>query len=229
MILFTDTSLAATPNDLDFPHLTAYPTNLYHVSYSGEFAPPTFSGLIDESPWVFFDANFNTFILSAGTNYVIASNLKNGDGSISCGINSAITELPAGFTHRTILTIEPGINQAFDTWGNVLTGLSGKMRPANDAAVELDKLVQTLNDNPTVKIELSSHTDCRGKDAYNMTLSEKRAQSAVAYVVKQGIAKDRLVAKGYGETSPVEPCECGKCTEEENQANRRTEFKVLSK
>jgi outer membrane protein OmpA-like peptidoglycan-associated protein len=98
-----------------------------------------------------------------------------------------------------------------------------------DAAVELDKLVQTLNDNPSVKIELSSHTDCRGKDAYNMTLSRKRAQSAVDYVVKQGIAKDRLVAKGYGETRPVEPCECGKCTEEENQANRRTEFKVLSK
>ncbi|MEO8732815.1 MAG: carboxypeptidase regulatory-like domain-containing protein [Flavobacteriales bacterium] len=98
-----------------------------------------------------------------------------------------------------------------------------------DAGVELDKLVQTLIDNPTVKIELSSHTDCRGKDAYNMTLSEKRAQSAVDYVVKQGIDKDRLVAKGYGETRPVEPCECGKCTDQENQANRRTEFKVLSK
>lgn len=139
-ILFTDTSLAATPNDLDFPYLTAYPTNLYHVSYSGEFAPHTFSGLIDESPWVFFDTNFNTFILSAGTNYVIAGNAQNGDGSISCGINSTVTQLPAGFTHRTILTIQPGINNALDTWGDVLTGLSGKVRPANDAAVELDKL-----------------------------------------------------------------------------------------
>jgi outer membrane protein OmpA-like peptidoglycan-associated protein len=98
-----------------------------------------------------------------------------------------------------------------------------------DAAQELDKLVQTLNDNPSVKIELSSHTDCRGKDTYNMALSEKRAKSAVDYVVKQGISRDRLVAKGYGETMPVEPCECGQCTEEENQANRRTEFKVLSK
>ena len=71
-----------------------------------------------------------------------------------------------------------------------------------DAAVELDKLVQTLNDNPSVKIELSSHTDCRGKDAYNMSLSEKRAKSAVDYLIKQGIAKDRLIAKGYGETKP---------------------------
>lgn len=99
----------------------------------------------------------------------------------------------------------------------------------SDAAKELDKLVQTLNDNPTVKIELSSHTDCRGKDAYNLSLSEKRAKSAVEYLIKQGIAKDRLTAKGYGETKPVETCECAKCTEAQHQANRRTEFKVLSK
>ena len=98
-----------------------------------------------------------------------------------------------------------------------------------DAGVELDKLVQTLNDNPSVKIELSSHTDCRGKAAYNLTLSEKRAKSAVDYLIKQGIDKDRLTAKGYGATKPVETCECSKCTEEQHQANRRTEFKVLSK
>ena len=98
-----------------------------------------------------------------------------------------------------------------------------------DAAKELDKLVQTLNDNPTVFIELSSHTDCRGKDAYNMSLSEKRAKSAVDYLISQGIAKERLTHKGYGETKPVETCECSKCTEAEHQANRRTEFKVLSK
>jgi len=98
-----------------------------------------------------------------------------------------------------------------------------------DAAAELDKLVQSLNDNPTVKIELSSHTDCRGKDAYNLSLSEKRAKSAVEYLIKQGIAQERLTYKGYGETKPVELCECTKCTDEQHQANRRTEFKVLSK
>ncbi len=98
-----------------------------------------------------------------------------------------------------------------------------------DAAKELDKLVQTLNDNPTVTIELSSHTDCRGKDPYNMDLSSKRAKSAVEYLIKQGIAKERLTSKGYGETKPVETCDCKKCTEDEHQRNRRTEFKVLSK
>jgi hypothetical protein len=141
VVLFTDTGLAASTNDLDFPHFTAYPQGLYHISYlTDQFAPPTFSDLSDDSPWVFYDTNCNTFILSAGTNYVIASNIKNRDGSISCGINSAITKLPAGFTHRTILAVDCGINRAFDTWGNILTGLSGKVRPANDAVVELNKL-----------------------------------------------------------------------------------------
>lgn len=98
-----------------------------------------------------------------------------------------------------------------------------------DAALELDKLVQTLNDNPTVRIELSSHTDCRGKDAYNLSLSEKRAKSAVDYLISQGISKARLVSKGYGESKPSEACVCEKCTDDQHQRNRRTEFKVLSK
>jgi outer membrane protein OmpA-like peptidoglycan-associated protein len=98
-----------------------------------------------------------------------------------------------------------------------------------DAAKELDKLVQTLNDNPTVIIELSSHTDCRGKDAYNMGLSEKRAKSAVEYLISQGIAKERLTHKGYGESVPFAKCVCEKCSDDEHQSNRRTEFKVLSK
>ena len=98
-----------------------------------------------------------------------------------------------------------------------------------DAAVELDKLVATLTDNPTVTIELSSHTDCRGKDAYNMNLSEKRAKSAVEYLVKKGIAKERVQSKGYGETKPSETCDCTKCSDDEHQRNRRTEFTVLSK
>ncbi len=93
----------------------------------------------------------------------------------------------------------------------------------SDAAVELDKLVQTLNDNPKITIELSSHTDSRGKDAYNMALSQKRAESAVSYIVSKGIDKSRITAKGYGESRPV--IKAAK-TEEDYQRNRRTEFKV---
>jgi peptidoglycan-associated lipoprotein len=92
-----------------------------------------------------------------------------------------------------------------------------------DAAIRLDTLVQTLVDNPKISIELSSHTDQRGKDAYNLKLSQQRAQAAVDYIVSKGIDKARITAKGYGETRPVvlKPT-----TEEEYQRNRRTEFKV---
>jgi autotransporter-associated beta strand protein len=141
VVLFSDTALSAGMNDLAFPHLTAYPTNLYHESYqSVDFSTFTFSQLPGESPWIFFDTNFNCFILSPATNYMVASDKQSGDGSFSCGINPTISQLPAGFTHRTVLTIQTNINQAFDTWGAFLTGLSGKVRPANDSALELNKL-----------------------------------------------------------------------------------------
>ncbi len=98
-----------------------------------------------------------------------------------------------------------------------------------DAAKELDKLVQILKDNPTIVIELSSHTDCRASDAYNMDLSDKRAKSAAKYIVEVGkIDKERITGKGYGETMLINRCANGvKCSEAEHQENRRTEFKVL--
>ena len=92
-----------------------------------------------------------------------------------------------------------------------------------DAALELDKLVQTLNDNPKITIELSSHTDVRGKDAYNLDLSDRRAKSAVAYIISKGIDASRVTARGYGETRLVVK---DAKTEEQHQRNRRTEFKV---
>ena len=94
----------------------------------------------------------------------------------------------------------------------------------SDAEVELDKLVQILQDNSDIKIELSSHTDSRAPDKYNMVLSDKRANSAVRYIISQGIDKSRLTAKGYGETQLIV---LDAQTEEQHQVNRRTEFKIL--
>ncbi|RZM13480.1 MAG: hypothetical protein EOO88_44680, partial [Pedobacter sp.] len=97
-----------------------------------------------------------------------------------------------------------------------------------DAAFELDKLVETLKENPTIWIELGSHTDSRGNDVYNQKLSQNRATAAVNYIIGKGIAKERITAKGYGETMLVNQCGNGvKCTEEEHQQNRRTEFKIV--
>lgn len=94
----------------------------------------------------------------------------------------------------------------------------------SDAAVELDKLVQILLDNPKLKIELGSHTDVRGTDMYNLRLSQRRAESAIEYIISRGIERSRLVAQGYGERELI--IDNAK-TEEEHQVNRRTEFKVL--
>jgi len=98
-----------------------------------------------------------------------------------------------------------------------------------DAAAGLDKLVSIMKDNPGITIELSSHTDSRADDKYNMNLSQKRAESAVAYIIAKGVAKERITAKGYGESQLINRCKNKvKCTEEEHQQNRRTEFKVTS-
>lgn len=98
-----------------------------------------------------------------------------------------------------------------------------------DAALILDGLVSVMHENPTLKIELASHTDCRGTDIYNQDLSQRRAQSAVNYLVSRGISRDRMVAKGYGESRLINRCADGvKCSEAEHQQNRRTEFTVMS-
>ncbi len=100
----------------------------------------------------------------------------------------------------------------------------------SDAAAVLDNLVRVLKENPTIKIELSSHTDSRSSDEYNMELSQRRADTAVQYLISQGIDEKRLIAKGYGESKLINKCADGiDCTEEEHQQNRRTEIKILSK
>jgi outer membrane protein OmpA-like peptidoglycan-associated protein len=92
----------------------------------------------------------------------------------------------------------------------------------------LDEIARMLNTYPAMVIELSAHTDSKGSDTYNQKLSEARAQSAVDYLVSKGIARERMVAKGYGESQPVAPNEInGKDNPEGREKNRRTEFKVL--
>ncbi len=97
-----------------------------------------------------------------------------------------------------------------------------------EAARTLDKLAVFLKDNPAIKTELGSHSDARGSDEYNLSLSERRAQSAVDYLVSvQGIDSDKIAAKGYGETQLVNRCVNGQaCSEAEHQLNRRTEIQI---
>jgi peptidoglycan-associated lipoprotein len=124
------------------------------------------------------------------------------------------------------------------------------LRP--ESMVALDGLVETLNNNPNITIELASHTDARGGEAHNLELSQKRAQSVVNYLIENGIAADRLVARGYGKSRPrtvdsklsetfeflpegtvlteefIESLPYEDEKEEAHQVNRRTEFEVIS-
>ena len=97
-----------------------------------------------------------------------------------------------------------------------------------DAKPALNEIIKILRENPQVKMELASHTDCRGENDYNLDLSERRASSAVTYIQSEGgIDGGRLASTGYGETKFEIDCDCDACTEEEHQINRRTTFKVI--
>lgn len=92
----------------------------------------------------------------------------------------------------------------------------------------LDKVIGVLQANPNIMIELSSHTDSRSSDEFNMALSQKRAKAAVDYIMSKGIDKKRLKAIGYGETRLLNKCGNGvECSDEEHAKNRRTEFKII--
>jgi len=92
----------------------------------------------------------------------------------------------------------------------------------SEAAFELDKLVQVMNKYPEMTIAIESHSDSRGPSAYNMRLSERRAKTTSQYVVSKGIDPSRIISSGKGESNPV--IDCDKCTREQDQLNRRSEF-----
>ncbi len=96
-----------------------------------------------------------------------------------------------------------------------------------DAQPQLDKLARILKQNPEINIRLASHTDCQGNSSYNQNLSQKRAQSAVNYLISKDINPDRLSAVGYGESALRIDCPCTKCTDQEHQFNRRTTFAIV--
>jgi outer membrane protein OmpA-like peptidoglycan-associated protein len=145
---------------------------------------------------------------------------KEGDISINSLMELKMEKIEVGKDLGKVLDIKPIY---FDL---------GKYAIRPDAATELDKIVAYMNENPTIEIELGSHTDCRGSKASNEKLSASRAKASADYVKSRITNPKRIYGKGYGESQLVNKCECeGKvtspCTEEEHQANRRTEFKVI--
>jgi outer membrane protein OmpA-like peptidoglycan-associated protein len=106
---------------------------------------------------------------------------------------------------------------------------TGSSQIKQEASSDLDRLVLFLKDNPSVKIEIASHTDSRGAASKNLILSKQRAQEVVNYLKRKNINESRIIARGYGETKLLNECKDGvKCTEAQHEKNRRTEFKVIS-
>lgn len=125
-----------------------------------------------------------------------------------------------------LVPVPPKVNETFVIENVYYDFNKSDLKPESYPA--LDEVVRMLNTYPNMVIELGAHTDSKGSDSYNMKLSDARAQSVVNYLVEKGIAPERLVAKGYGESMPVEPNEInGKDNPEGREKNRRTEFKVL--
>jgi outer membrane protein OmpA-like peptidoglycan-associated protein len=139
--------------------------------------------------------------------------------------DSIPTVYPAGFEVGADLTKLLQINMIYFDLDKY------NIRP--EAALELDKIVAVMKQYPNMKIELTSHTDCRMPTDYNQRLSNNRARTSKSYLVAHGIKSARIVGKGLGETQLVVNCPCegeesSLCTEEQHQLNRRTEFIILS-
>ena len=102
----------------------------------------------------------------------------------------------------------------------------------NDAAVDLAKIVEVMKQYPSMKVDVRSHTDCRQTASYNLKLSDRRAKETIAWMKKNGISADRITGRGYGESQLVNDCGCenktnSDCSEDQHQANRRSEFIIV--
>jgi len=163
-------------------------------------------------------------------------------------ISKVVVDVPAGVKETVVPAITKTISKkelvkkgGITTWEEVDCSLvedvnllpifyelnSARITPESEKIID-EYLLKLMRDKPGLRIEIMSHTDSRGSDEYNMALSQQRAQSVVNYLVNKGISRNRLVAKGYGETKLKNRCANGvDCTEEEHQLNRRTEFRII--
>ncbi|MBP1840487.1 OmpA family protein [Formosa algae] len=129
---------------------------------------------------------------------------------------------------QNIVDLEPGMDLADVLNIPIIYFDYDKSNIREDAEVELQKILVALHEYPNLKLEIRSHTDSRGSDAYNLKLSSSRAQSTLEYLVSRDIDKDRLLAKGFGETQLVNGCSNGvDCSEPEHENNRRSEFIII--
>lgn len=146
--------------------------------------------------------------------------------SLHAGTPADMEQESMMYPELCLLPEPPKVNETFVVENVYYDFNKANLKPASFPA--LDEIVRMLNFYPNMVIELSAHTDSKGSNSYNQKLSEARAKSVVDYLVSKGIARERLEAKGYGETKPIEPNAInGRDNPAGREKNRRTEFKVL--
>lgn len=124
----------ATTAPVAFPDFTSFPDSFYHFSYGNDvFAPPEFALENTSTPWLFFNNHKNAFIISPASDFIVARLTGDGKNAIKSGLNPDVQQLPVHFTHKTLLVLNTGIRETWDTWGDAMRKLYHRQRPANDA------------------------------------------------------------------------------------------------
>ncbi|MDA6072510.1 OmpA family protein [Flavobacterium sp. AC] len=170
---------------------------------------------------------YYTFAVECGKTYNVRAEKQEyttKEVSVTIGKLTGKTSLPIALEKSTCkVTIGDDLGKCFGI--KMIYFDLDKSNIRTEAALDLEKILDVLNNNPTMKLDIRSHTDSRATNQYNQALSDRRAKSTIAWLIKNGVAKNRLTGKGYGETQLVNGCSDGvQCTEEEHQMNRRSEF-----
>ena len=141
VVVFGEANASSVSNTRNFPKLTSVPSLPYHITYGGVFVDYSMTDVTTngDSPWVYFDASGNAFIISGGSHFMNTSTSQASGGGIVSGIQSDIGTLPAGFETTTVLAADTGINKAYEDWGQALLSFTGKTPVASDATPVLGK------------------------------------------------------------------------------------------
>lgn len=172
-----------------------------------------------------------TFAVECGKTYNVRAEKEEyttKEVSVTIGTVTGKTSLPIALDKGTCkVTVGDDLGKCFGI--KMIYFDLDKSNIRTEAALDLEKILDVLNNNPTMKLDIRSHTDSRATFEYNEALSNRRAKSTIQWLIKNGIAKNRLSGKGYGETQLVNNCSDGvQCTEEQHQMNRRSEFIITA-
>ena len=177
------------------------------------------------------DKALYTFNVECDNNYYVRAEKENyftKEVSVSIPDENGSTDLPIAL-ETSVKKVKVGDDLAKFLEIPIIYFDLDKSNIRPDAALELSKVLDVLQQSPKMKIDIRSHTDSRASTKYNESLSERRAKSTMKWLIDNGISADRLTSKGYGESRLINKCADGvECTEAEHQLNRRSEFIIMS-